>query len=323
MRESTRRKFLQDLSVGMGTAAVAGSSPILAGASITAAQDAEVRITSAESENPSTAIDFRYSPLSWQTAYCYPDDHQKSVIGERGELRYGHSDQVGENGNFPEVVRFSMEGMEADQVGWQRLESPAVPIIHTRLDRPAAFLHITTFATRREGEGRVDNVILEVEPRIERELAAVPLVILRTKRDVKLESTPEGAVLHLGNEKAPPFLMSDRLFAYPESTGVEMTYPMTAAVISTSQPFRCFLRFPQEGQEAEKLKDGLAHPVQLLEEAREYWQNWKPFDGKVSLKVPGVHGDFLVACARNIQQAREVKGGKLTFQVGPTVYRGL
>ena len=30
-----------------------------------------------------------------------------------------------------------------------------------------------------------------------------------------------------------------------------------------------------------------------------------------------------MACARNIQQAREVKGGKLTFQVGPTVYRGL
>ena len=61
----------------------------------------------------------------------------------------------------------------------------------------------------------------------------------------------------------------------------------------------------------------------MLAEAREYWQNWKPFDGKVSLKLPGPHGDFLVACARNIQQAREVKGGKLTFQVGPTVYRGL
>ena len=67
----------------------------------------------------------------------------------------------------------------------------------------------------------------------------------------------------------------------------------------------------------------MAHPAQLLAEAREYWQNWKPFDGKVSLEFPGPHGEFLVACARNIQQAREVKAGKLTFQVGPTVYRGL
>ena len=146
------------------------------------------------------------------------------MIGERGELRYGHSDQVGENANFPEVVRFSLEGMEADQVGWQRLEAPGVPIIHTRLDRPAAFLHITTFATRREGEGRVDNVILEVEPRTEHQLAAVPLVILRTRRDVKLESTPEGAVLRLGNEKAPPFLLSDKSFTYLEGSGVELTY---------------------------------------------------------------------------------------------------
>ena len=323
MRESTRRKFLHDVGVGIGTAAVAGSSPILARASSAATQEAEGKTPSAASESPSIAIDFRYSPLSWQTAYCFPDDHLKSVIGERGELRYGHSDQVGENANFPEVVRFSLEGMEADQVGWQRLEAPGVPIIHTRLDRPAAFLHITTFATRREGEGRVDNVILEVEPRTGHQLAAVPLVILRTRRDVKLESTPEGAVLRLGNEKAPPFLLSDKSFIYLEGSGVEVAYRLPAAVISGGQPFLCFLRFPQEGQEAEKLKDGLADPVQLLAEAREYRQNWKPFDGNVALNVPGEHGDFLVACARNIQQAREVKGGKLTFQVGPTVYRGL
>ena len=83
--------------------------------------------------------------------------------------------------------------MEANQVGGQRLEAPGVPIVHTRLDRPEAFLHITTFATRRAGEGRVDNVILEVEPRTAHELAAVPLVILKTKREVKLQSRSGGA----------------------------------------------------------------------------------------------------------------------------------
>ena len=41
---------------------------------------------------------------------------------------------------------------------------------------------------------------------------------------------------------------------------MELTYRMNAAIISEGQPFRCFLRFPQEGQEVEKLKDGLAHP---------------------------------------------------------------
>jgi hypothetical protein len=323
MSETTRRKFLQDVSVGLGTAAVAGSSPILASASSPVANEVEGKTSSAERESPSTAIDFRYSSLSWQTAYCYPDDPHKSLIGQRGELRCGHLGQGGGIAYFPEVVEFSLEGMEDDQVGGQRLEAPGVPIIHTRLDRPEAFLHITTFATRRESEGRVDNVILEVEPRTAHTLAAVSLVILKTKREIKLQSTPGSAILRLDNEQAPPFLLSDRSLSRSEMGGVQLTYRMNAAIISEGQPFRCFLRFPQEAQEVDKLKDGLAHPAQLLAEAREYWQNWNPFEGKVSLKFPGPQGEFLVACARNIQQAREVKGGKLTFQVGPTVYRGL
>ncbi len=40
-------------------------------------------------------------------------------------------------------------------------------------------------------------------------------------------------------------------------------------------------------------------------------------------KFPGRHGEFLTACARNILQAREVRDGRITFQVDPTVYRGL
>ena len=323
MSESTRRKFLHDVSVGLGTAAVANSSPRLADTSSLAAPEAENNTSSAESVSPSSAIDFRYSPLSWQTAYCYPDDPHKSLIGHRGELRCGHPGQGGGIAYFPEVVEFSLLGMEDNQVGAQRLEAPGVPIVHTRLDRAEAFLHITTFATQRAGEGRVDNVILEIEPRIQHKVAAVPLVILKTKREVNLQSTPETAVLRLDNEQAPPFLLSDKSLSRSEVGGVQTTYRMKAAVISEGQPFRCFLRFPQEGQEVEKLTDGLTHPDQLLTEAREYWQNWKPFDGKVSLEFPGPHGDFLVACARNIQQAREVKSGKLTFQVGPTVYRGL
>ena len=323
MTESSRRKFLHDVSVGLGTAAVASSSPMVIAAPSSAAQKGETTASSPQRESPSAAIDFRYSPLSWQTAYCFPDDHFKSLIGEHGELRYGHPGQGGGIAYFPEVVEFSLEGMESNQVGEQRLDAPGIPIVHTRLDRPEAFLYLTTFATRREGEGRVDNVILEVEPRTAHKLSAVPLVILLTKREVKLQRVPEGSVVRLDHEQAPPFMVSDRSFADPVVGGVKLTFSMDAAVISKAQPFRCFLRFPQEGQQVEKLKDGLAHPEQLLAEAREYWQNWKPFDGKVSMEFPGPHGDFLVACARNIQQAREVKAGKLTFQVGPTVYRGL
>lgn len=323
MTESSRRKFLHDISVGMGTAAVAGTSPMAIAAARGAVHNAESETSSKPNENRSTAIDFRYSPLSWQTAYCFPDDHFKSLIGEHGELRYGHPGLGGGIAYFPEVVEFSLEGMEPNQVGGQRLEAPGIPIVQTRLDRPEASLYLTTFATQRAGEGRVDNVILEVQLRTEHKVGVVPLVILQTRREVKLHSTAEGAVVRLDHEQAPPFLLSDKSFAEPEVGGVKLTFSMNATVISKTQPFRCFLRFPQEGQTVETMEDGLAQPQQLLAEAREYWQNWKAYDGKVLLEYPGRHGEFLAACARNIQQAREVKAGKLTFQVGPTVYRGL
>ena len=61
----------------------------------------------------------------------------------------------------------------------------------------------------------------------------------------------------------------------------------------------------------------------LLESCRRFWKLWKPYSEPVSWKSPGRQGEFVEACARNIVQAREVRDGKLTFQVGPTVYRGL
>jgi hypothetical protein len=269
------------------------------------------------------AIDFRYSPLAWQTAYCFPDDHYKSLIGERGELRYGHPGQGAGIDYFPQVVEFSVLGMEANEVGWQRLESPGVPIVHTRIDRPQAVLELTTFATQHAGEGHVDNVILEVEPRTLHTERAVPVLVVRTKREIKLQESVGRALLRLDNEAGSPFLVADAPLSLHEDGSVFRAYQLNAGMAAEGRPYRCFFRFPQEGQAFDKLKEGLETPDRLLAEAREYWQNWKPFEGNVSWQLLGRQGEFLVACARNLQQAREEKEGRITFQVGPTVYRGL
>ena len=284
---------------------------------------AEAESSLPEADNLSAAIDFRFSPLSWQTAYCFPDDHHKSLVGERGELRCGHPGQGGGIAYFPEVVEFSLLGMEGNEVREQKLESPGIPIIHTRIDRPEAFLEITTFATQRAAEGRVDNVILEIRPRRSHAQHAVPLVVVKTKREIKLKGFSGGSLLHLDSEAGPLFLLSDVPLSHHENGAFFESYALQVGAAVEGQPCRCFLRFPQEGQEAEKLRDGLGAPDRLLEEAREYWQNWKPFEGKTHWKLAGRHGEFLVACARNLQQAREEKAGRITFQVGPTVYRGL
>ncbi len=60
-------------------------------------------------------------------------------------------------------------------------------------------------------------------------------------------------------------------------------------------------------------------------EARRVGPWWKGRDlpwGRILLPDPAAQG-LLDSCIRNIWQAREIKGGKPAFQVGPLVYRGL
>src|SRR5271166_1592016 len=130
-----RRKFLE--TVGMAAGATTLARSVSAGASPEVAQAEAAEKVEASVQDADSAIDFRYSPLAWQTAFCFPDDPHKSLVGEGGELRCGHPgyDDKGLHW-FSEVVGFSLLGMEHDQVRYQRVESPGVPIVHTRIDRP-------------------------------------------------------------------------------------------------------------------------------------------------------------------------------------------
>jgi len=271
-----------------------------------------------------SAIDFRFAPPSWQATYCFPDDPFKSMIGDRGELRYGLPNRAATVPQPPPVtVEFSAQGVDPDNVMLQRLEAPGIPIFHTRIERPEAILELTTFATNTPGEGRVDNTIFEIRPRIKRMVHAFPLVRLRTKREVFPGKPGELAVVRLDGETKPIFFAADTVLLKKNESALGTTILMKDGTATAERPLRSFFRFPQEGQGLERIQDGLANPARVLEEARNYWQSWLPFEGRTSWSIPGRYGEFLVACARNIQQARERREGKLVFQVGPTVYRGL
>lgn len=77
-----RRQFLSRTGAGLGAGLAAAP-------------------TAGQSASP---IDFRYAPLSGQTAFCFPDDPAKSLVGERGELRYAFA-----QGRFEIVVGFSID----------------------------------------------------------------------------------------------------------------------------------------------------------------------------------------------------------------------
>ncbi|MGO8785862.1 MAG: twin-arginine translocation signal domain-containing protein [Terriglobia bacterium] len=316
--KQNRRRFLKNVGAVAGAAALGSSESEEAGIAVPQAE-AEAKAAPIVQDTDS-AIDFRYSPLAWQTAFCFPDDPRKSLVGECGELRCGHPGADGKGLHwFSEVVGFSVLGMEHDRVQYQRLEGLGVPIVHTRIDRPEGFVELTTFATNMPEEGRVDNVILDVVAATEKEVHAVPQIIIKSESPLTLREVAGISVLSKGSQ---PFLMVAKPLL-PEDAGYKTMYRLPAGAATSGSPLRYFVRLPQDGQDVQKLSANLDHPDKLLAAAREYWEGWSPLGQKVTWSQPERYGEFLAACARNILQARELKGGRLNFQVGPTVYRGL
>jgi hypothetical protein len=311
-----RRGFLGGL-LAAGAAAAASRKEALAGTA---------KNTIPTPENISaTAVDFRYAPRLSQATICFPDDPKKSLVGQAGDLRYGFAKNliVGME-DFATVCAFSLAGMQDDRVVRQWLEAPHIPIVHTLIERPTATLELTAFATRHANEGRVDNVLMTIMPQQDT-IVATPRIHTRTCLPFKLSSVLPTIVVVDANTNAP-FLVAAKLtssldFAtWWDEAGYTLYLPHGEA--SRHKPLRYLIRFPQEGQSVETIQGMLQHPDVLADEARQFWKLWRPF-GSVAWRYPGKAGEFLTSCARNIQQAREVKDGRLVFQVGPTVYRNL
>jgi hypothetical protein len=317
MAPFNRRTFLGGLVASATAAAAAGVKE--------AAEDLPRQLRSRTQGGSADEVDFRYRPRLSQATICFPDDPKKSLVGERGDLRYGFAKalMVGME-DFATVCTFSLAGMQDDRVERQWLEAANIPIVHTLIDRPTATLELVGFATRHGAEGRVDNVLMTITPKSDA-VAAMPRIHIRSCVPLKLLA--DGPMIVVGEENSTmPFLVASRL-ANPaggavwwEESGHTLYLPHGET--SHDQPLQYLVRFPQDGQSAEALQGMLGKPEVLLEECREFWKHWKPF-GSLSWSYPGKSGAFLTACARNIQQAREVKNDRLVFQVGPTVYRGL
>jgi len=158
MGRFSRRKFLGGLAVS-GAAALTVPRDI-------SAESLQRNSLSVPAGTSTQAIDFRYSPHLSQATICFPDDPNKSLVDQSGDLRYGFAKElmVGME-DFANVCRFSLAGMQDDRVVRQWLEAPHVPIVHTLIERPTATIELTAFATRHGNEGRVDNVLMTILPK--------------------------------------------------------------------------------------------------------------------------------------------------------------
>ena len=92
-------------------------------------------------------------------------------------MRYGFAKSLSAGmENFGTVIEFSLAGFQDDKILRQWNESPAVPIVHTLIDRPAATFELIAFATRHAGEGRVDNVLPSITSKSQSKTSRVAVV---------------------------------------------------------------------------------------------------------------------------------------------------
>ncbi len=331
MKRVSRRKFLGGALLTGG--ALTSTLILPEGLAKTPAQAPAAAPSSplADEQANRIPVDFRYSPAFRQTAYCFPDDPYKSVMNEKGSLLYGF-DRENKIQYFPLTIDFSLGGMKPASVVNQTLESPSVPIVHTTLERTDATMTLTTFATNNPGEGRVDNVLIEIHPKNSDQVNVSPVVGIHSVHE--FTSKMDSQTVIVSNQQTQEILLVAKVFDNPAEASVmnkyfDLTTDVSRQLIfhpgmaSSSKPYRVFLRFPQQKQTSAQLQNGLENPDHQLAAARQFWSSWSAFHQPVSWQVSGREGEFVSACARNILQARELKNGKLTFQVGPTVYRGL
>jgi hypothetical protein len=276
--------------------------------------------------NFNATVDFRFAPEDFQSTICFPDDPVKTVVGKHGDFRYDFpADQFAAINQFGTIVEFTLSGMQRDTWIEQKMESSSIPILHTVIDRPTARIELIAFASRRATEGRVDNVLMEIRARND-DVVVNPLVRIRSCFKYSLKPK-NGIVTEVVREAAEePWMLcipqnnqAHDMMWLPEEGGYRLSLEHGSA--TRTRPLRYLFRMPQAGSTG--TVDTSVDPDSLLAEVRAWWKEWRAFVGPVQWSVPATKGDFLTACARNIQQAREMKDGKLVFEVGPTVYRGL
>ncbi|MGA7887183.1 MAG: hypothetical protein WCA44_15700 [Acidobacteriaceae bacterium] len=318
MKRINRRAFL----------AGGAAAGVLSGADLAAALQGTVAPRAQDAPTGETGMDFRFAPAEWQSTVCFPDDPDKTVIGKWGDLRYDFpSSPFSGIDQFGTIVEFTLAGMPRSHWGSQRMEEPGISIVHTVIEQPSATMELIAFPTRREGEGRVDNVLMEIRAKAG-DVIAAPRVRIWSNSEFRLGPNTGSANNVCRGPEETPWMVCIPQNAYPTSgdlfwRGAEGGYEffMEHGAARKGNPMRVLFRLPQKG--ASGRIDTDVPGEQLLEETRGWWRSWRPFDGKVSWSLPSAKGDFLIACARNIQQAREVKDGMLVFEVGPTVYRGM
>ena len=304
-------------------------------------------------------LDFSFAPARVWSCIGRPDDAFKSLVDEQGRLLYGFESDAPDVFRFSRTLAWRLT-LNGEPGVSQVTESARVPVVVTTLSWAQATLRLQAFA-RLDGQGRRADVVLWTvtaahEPGTtpgappadppgvlvsvwlqaqENGLRFITAGQLPGRRVYAIAagaapSSPDsvtGSTLHEADAGQPP--EAPLAFVSDQPLVPASAFDFGSASGLQTEPF--FLRPGESARGAVVIPlDGRFDPTELtlawaeaaLQAEREYWNALPALN--LPLRVPDEDVQaLLVACARNILQAREVKDGLPEFQVGPTVYRGL
>ncbi|MGA2031353.1 MAG: hypothetical protein ABSG68_03785 [Thermoguttaceae bacterium] len=274
-------------------------------------------------------VDFRHAPPWWQTAICLPDDPEKTLVGKEGQVMFEFQ---GKNlRDFAVIVQPDVLG----GTRWQRQQtrSPRAPIVETRKDaRGIEVLEEAFVVTPGTADTQGDSPIF-----VERKLGQSPprqVILLVTLKNPTAAVAVRQPLLRLGTARA--VTLKDGRVAVGENTrisasegfvsctrdgdGKQCTAALAEATIRPGKS-RSYVFFVDRNGNAGSQRT-VAEAAKLRDAAVAWWEHGHLPFGAMQVPDAGIQG-MLDSCVRNIWQAREIKGGRPAYHVGPTVYRGL
>lgn len=280
-------------------------------------------------------VDYRYAPDWHVTTPAFPDDSCKTLVGPLGQLLYDYGGKqfypyALEKG-FRTVIHFLPD--EGVKITGQRLCSARIPIVQTSGTFAGMQVMQETFSTAsgfmekhistREGN-REDVVLTRIQNPGNKAITIRPVLVVDSEHPV----TVEGNRVCINGKES--FLVSEPITRVRTNlagfkTLVELAplqipangTRLLAGIYDNGKPSELAERFEREPQQVTAALPALAEKVAA------WWSNDTdiPYN---HIEVPDPEIQNLVdASIRGIWQAREIKEGKYSFQVGPTCYRGL
>lgn len=282
-------------------------------------------------------VDYRYAPDWHLSTPALPDDYYKTLVGPQGQLLYDYGGKkffayaLGKG--FKTVIHVMADENQSFEP--QRLYSARVPIAVTRgavygmevvqeVFSSAKALLMGDTLVHPLVNNREDILLTSIRNSTSISHTVSPLIVVNSEHDVKVE----GRTITIGEKERFCFslpIVRVRKNLAEFKTLVELT-PITL------DPGDDYLLagIYDNGLESDLSASMLSEPQKLLSELPgirkkviSYWENeaYMPY-GKIEVPDNEIQ-NLIDASIRGIWQAREIIDGKISFQVGPTCYRGL